>query len=238
MANQCVGDCVVPTGKWYGRIDDDDENTYCEYCIENGCVSIVEDKLIEVTEDYDGGYSCDCPKRHEHPRMKLDCCPGSTSIDCGTWYTPPGKSVEECTYCEWCVENKCIESDNLTRVMHFLVDCTCDCPKCQDKFISPLTCPACENNVVMGTVFEGDCKNCGTDADFTYCRGCSYLLKSCWLCGETIKSGDEYVEKICNTINEQIIVLSQKFEAVIEKYGGRTKDEVICELLKKDTESN
>jgi len=38
----------------------------------------------------------------------MECCVGHERISLGNWYCPKGKTPQECTYCEYCIQNGCI----------------------------------------------------------------------------------------------------------------------------------
>jgi hypothetical protein len=62
---KCVGDIYVSFGTWKTQSDVDSNITFCEYCVENGCVSDISLAPIEIT----GVCNCDCPQKEQH---KLD----------------------------------------------------------------------------------------------------------------------------------------------------------------------
>jgi hypothetical protein len=90
------------------------------------------------------------------PMEKPLACIGDMRISCGIWYSPHGKTAYEFTYCEWCVDNGCVDKRNVYQVTsktlkddylkscleqgtrpneyHLsqigkICNCNCDCPK-------------------------------------------------------------------------------------------------------------
>lgn len=140
----------------------------------------------------------------------MDCCVGDTRVNFGTWYSPNGKTPEECTYCEYCINNKCINISEVYKLEDQAVQCSCDCP---NKKIHPKLycyfCPKCEIERFnkMRPTSQGTCKRCKYPTPFitqAYCASCSIELNSCYDCGLPIKDGNIYIQEIETIITKQI----------------------------------
>ena len=185
------------------------------------------------------------------------CCVGLHRVNNGTWYVPNGKTKEQCTYCEWCVKNGCVEEKDVSQISGSIRDCNCDCNK-KHPHIVKLICPFCTVNQIntCSLAMCSKCKNCGIiHGSGTHCVGCSYQLKICGDCGQPIKTGDEYisiikefVEKRINCNNAHIAEeydgyyvdenkrFEMKLSAVIQECSGKTVEEmqqIIIENMRK-----
>lgn len=148
----------------------------------------------------------------------MDCCAGDTPINFGTWYCPYGKTPEECTYCEYCVKNKCINISHLRKLEQTLQHCTCDCPKkhLHEKLFCYL-CPKCEVERMgkQPPPPDGKCKQCKFPVPFStqvYCASCSIQFKSCYECGIPIKEGNAYITDIEYVISKYIKEIKELME--------------------------
>lgn len=113
-------------------------------------------------------------------------CVGSTRINFGKWYSPIGYTSSEFTYCEWCVQNGCVNPANV-RDVGTVNQCNCDCANrqlhvCIEKFV----CDRCKSEVGMMTCDMSTCEKCNgptTSGCIMYCNGCSALFRICIYCG-------------------------------------------------------
>jgi hypothetical protein len=140
----------------------------------------------------------------------MDCCVGDTPINFGNWYCQNGKTAEDCTYCEYCVNNKCIDVSQLYKLSDSTYHCTCDCPK---KHSHPKLfcyfCPKCEIERfgMEPPKAGGACKKCKFQtplANQAYCASCSIQLKSCYECGLAIKDGNSYITDVELSISKHV----------------------------------
>lgn len=154
----------------------------------------------------------------------MDCCVGKTRINFGKWYCPHDKTPEEFTYCEYCYNNGCVDKstvydlqetlDNLTEAPN----CNCDCPNQESHpLLSAIMCPICEISSygMMQCCACGNCKKCGILTPYSgecYCIGCSYQLKACYDCGESVKDGNTYIPEI----EELVIKLIEREKGLME----------------------
>lgn len=159
--------------------------------------------------------------KHFHRPIVFDFCPGKRRMPYGQWWVPEGKSSQACTICEYCYNNKCLGEVKLVPYYHpnFNLssnyignippdqlndgNCDCDCPKSKDHpQPQNLQCPPCriKSSEIFGSLTSiGVCKQCTNWTSYletTYCPSCSYLLKACHKCGETIKEGNSYINAI------------------------------------------
>lgn len=223
MATCCVGNIRVKTGKWYSPKGKTAlEITYCEYCIINKCIDIADVVEIDLTDNL-GGCTCDCIKSMEHPRMKMDCCTGPFRNNYGTWYVPNGMTKEQCTYCEWCVDNGCYDKNDMKLVTDangYTFNCDC---KREHTHIVSIMCPECyvQEMEGMGHLAAcGKCVNCGNYTPYggiKYCPSCSYISRKCHQCCINIKSGNDYLEMITKFIEDKIKSNNERL-ADAEKY--------------------
>lgn len=114
-------------------------------------------------------------------------CVGDTRISFGKWYSPTGKTPQECTYCEWCVENGCISMDDVHDVGP-VTNCNCDCVnKANHEHIKKYVCEECkldDGGIMMCGL--GECIKCTRDTSnigVDYCDGCSAIFNKCAYCG-------------------------------------------------------
>jgi hypothetical protein len=140
----------------------------------------------------------------------MDCCSGDIPINFGTWYSQLGKTPEECTYCEYCFNNKCIDISQLYKINDLSQHCVCDCPKknMHPKLLCYL-CPKCEIERFGSSPSQsnGTCKKCKFRTPFAthaYCASCSIQFKSCYECGLPIKNGNTYITEVETVIQKHI----------------------------------
>ncbi len=142
-------------------------------------------------------------------------CPGKNiSINFGTWFYPINSKPSECTICEYCVKNGCVDKSTMQKINYTILDyvtyiftkkqklISCDCDnKLRHAVMMPLLCPYCEVKFsdYSCTSTCGICKRCHQEISLesnTYCTGCSFFLNSCYSCGEEITHGNIYIDQI------------------------------------------
>ena len=102
-------------------------------------------------------------------------CVGDFRLRVGNWYVPNGKTPQECTYCEWCIRNGCINI-NETTLLELdcnMTGCNCDCPKQADHPKLKFDCCIGSNPSNFATWYY-DTKNENNDLACQYCfdNGC------------------------------------------------------------------
>ena len=119
-------------------------------------------------------------------------CPGSSRISgVRTWYVPKGMTPQECTYCTYCYEHKCMNMDTLdVRAVQSEVNSrvNCDCTAHKFKY-DPLVCVSCRNNMRIVPADISECHNCGGyvhSSGLKYCNQCTHTLQACVFCGEHV----------------------------------------------------
>jgi hypothetical protein len=151
----------------------------------------------------------------------MNACPGNNIfINYGTWYYPQDKSPSECTICAWCVNNGCFKASTLNKISHGIINYlipinnkphySCDCEN-QSKHptMIPFLCPTCKYKRCYSTCHasSGNCIRCNKEIATgcnKYCSGCSFLLKSCYACGDEITYGNEYIDSIKKLFSDKI----------------------------------
>lgn len=119
--------------------------------------------------------------------MSLSACTGQFRVHHGKWTVPKGSTAEECTYCEWCVTNGCIQLEEGYTTRHDLHNCLCDCPiKQSHASIQVYNCGGHEDEI--GMCMMGTCKACckqnaTPSSAEDYCQACSALFGICEVCG-------------------------------------------------------
>lgn len=198
-------------------------------------------------------------------RHKIDFCNGKEKLKSDDWWVLNGSNASKCTYCNWCVENGCIDKTTVTQSSGEVMTCYCDCRKQHNNNPIALKCTTCMIKMGFTSTFYlddiflkdesavthkgGKCISCGLKHDFmNYCDVCSYVSKHCVYCGESLKSGDDYVKDLAELIerikkryaectpqqNPTIPLLrenihkyfSKMLELVKEKYSGKSVEEV------------
>lgn len=165
-------------------------------------------------------------KTMHFPRpVVFDFCPGKTRMPYGQWWVPEGKRPEECTICEYCVNQRCLGDVKLLPYYHASFNlsgnyigeipldqlqngnCDCDCPK-RHQHPTPrnLFCPLC--TITEKTCkYSNTCQQCGNEVhykDVVYCPPCSHLAKACQRCGEKFKDGNTYIKEIVTFFTDEI----------------------------------
>lgn len=120
-------------------------------------------------------------------KYTINACVGNTRINFGKWYSPIGKTSVECTYCEWCVANGCVDIKDVYDVCT-VRNCNCDCPNKKDhEKIKEYTCEK-HNRCIMscdtGTCEMPNCEIYTCSGMAKYCAGCSAIFGICEVCGE------------------------------------------------------
>lgn len=91
--------------------------------------------------------------------MRSIACTGDFCVHRGKWTTPRGMTPEECTYCEWCVTNQCVQLEEGYTVRKDLSHCLCDCPvKHTHSSIHIYNCGKHRDS--MGDCAMGTCRSC------------------------------------------------------------------------------
>lgn len=142
------------------------------------------------------------------------------------------------TYCNFCVENKCVDSSKLSKTNtsdhHSHIKCMCPNKK-KHPCIVYLVCPTCyaKNIDSKHLCITGLCKNCGDNINYvmsTYCDKCSFSLKSCFDCGNIIKNGNHYISEIEKMIANEYLV-NEKYNSYFHKvkinYMNKTEKEML-----------
>jgi hypothetical protein len=123
--------------------------------------------------------------------MEARACTGEFRVHCGKWTTPRGMTPQQCTYCEWCISNKCVQLEEGYTQRENLNNCSCDCPlKETHTSIEPYNCGG--HRGWIGGCSMGTCGSCFKNNSTTstmqkYCRACSALFAICDVCGITSK---------------------------------------------------
>jgi len=184
------------------------------------------------------------------PNDKLAFCVGRTRVNFGTWYVPNGKTSQEFTYCEYCIENGCASRDEVYQAVGNARNTNCDCPRQKEHpLFQTLECPVCivKGIGMMRAASCGICTECGNSTPYTgqtYCSGCSWDLKACYECGQKINEGNSYLEDVKKIIDKRInrtksMHVSEKYiqedisrygqiyGKTVQLYSNRSKEEMI-----------
>lgn len=119
--------------------------------------------------------------------MEATACTGNFRVHRGKWTTPKGMTPKECTYCEWCVTNQCIQLEEGYTVNQNFSNCLCDCPVKQNHAsIQIYNCGGHQGGI--GLCMMGTCRACfranTTSSSLEkYCPACSALFGICEVCG-------------------------------------------------------
>lgn len=119
--------------------------------------------------------------------MEATACTGHFRVHRGKWTIPKGMTPQQCTYCEWCVTNQCVQLEEGYTVKQDLSNCLCDCPfKDSHASIQLYNCGKHEDSIGLGMM--GTCRLCfrrNTTASSLekYCGACSALFGICEVCG-------------------------------------------------------
>ena len=166
--------------------------------------------------------------QHFPKPVVFDFCPGQRRMPYGQWWVPKGKTAAECTICEYCCNN-CFSEVAMKPYLHKhfnmsgkyegliphkemkTTNCNCDCPKSEEHpKPKELYCPPCyfESIEVFGYCASlGTCRECKNQTSYSameYCPNCSYLLKACHMCCDTLKDGNSYIDAVMNKLDESI----------------------------------
>lgn len=112
-------------------------------------------------------------------------CVGDIKINFGKWYSPVGKSAYECTICEFCVQNGCVEKSDM-REIDEINQCVCNCINKQNHLcIEEYACTEC---LISCNIEKLDTNKCTICKEYTnyytkYCAGCSAIFEKCIYCG-------------------------------------------------------
>jgi len=115
-------------------------------------------------------------------------CVGDTRISFCKWYVPIGKSSTEFTYCEWCFNLGCINSQDIKDTYNSgeLLQCNCDCINNHVKITKYL----CHKHYGENSISNGQrkcktpkCKILTSSKRNTRCQGCSAIFGICEICG-------------------------------------------------------
>ncbi len=119
--------------------------------------------------------------------MQATACTGDFRVGRGKWVIPRGMTPQQCTYCEWCITNKCVQLEEGYTVKQNLNGCLCDCPvKHTHGSIQIYNCG--KHNGLFGLCDLGRCRACFRDAvtessAYLYCGACSASFGICEVCG-------------------------------------------------------
>ncbi len=150
----------------------------------------------------------------------IDCCIGSAKVGFGKWYTPIGLTTSQCTYCEFCYNNGCIDKSNVYEATNIkpnkynsLTNCNCDCPnQSNHERVVPIKCPFCNIEAECLLCGAGKCQDCETAVPYFFyklCDGCSYRNKSCYRCGNDINTGNSYITSVKGYIEDKYSELEE-----------------------------
>ncbi len=121
--------------------------------------------------------------------MNINACVSSklrTSF--GKWYTPHEKTPQECTYCEFCVKNGCINTEDVYKLNDAeICNCNCDCPNQHaHDCLKPYICEKHTHMYYMLTTCDMNaCKKCAkmmASGSMNYCDACSAIFNVCVYC--------------------------------------------------------
>lgn len=121
---------------------------------------------------------------------RIEACVGSHKIRFGKWYTPNDKQPAECTYCEWCIRNGCIDVLETYLVEGVEGQANCDCPnQSTHEKIKSYVCEKCQKkggvmNCALGRCKMPGCRGYTSSMGKPYCKGCSAIFHKCEYCGE------------------------------------------------------
>lgn len=143
---------------------------------------------------------------------KITFCNGRIPLKSCDWWVPNRVKPEDFTYCNWCVENGCIDKSEVTKLQDKEITCNCDCPTDHENRPIVLICTTCKikfgyryinqfddiflKDEIVSTIFSTNkqCRNCSINNNNNcYCDFCSYTTNHCAECGENLKNGDEYI---------------------------------------------
>lgn len=192
----------------------------------------------------------DCTQPLSFNRLKG--CVGNIRIRFGTWYVPKGKTPQECTYCEYCVENGCIPKSEVNPMIEEPKGVNCDCPKqIVHLTLKAPECPICQiRDSILRFSSCGSCSNCHRETPYIgqkYCAGCALQLNSCYECGQEIKDGNSYLEEIEAVLDRRINKMKKMKVSdediqkginrlneirirMIQRLSNKSKDEV-CQMV-------
>lgn len=119
----------------------------------------------------------------------INNCIAHRQLSFGKWYSPNGKKPNEFTYCEWCVNNGCVDIKDVYDV-GVVKGCNCDCANRRTHI--PLEKYLCDEHKKGGGIMlsiMGTCTmpNCGVYTPHRsnkYCFGCSAIFAVCEVCGK------------------------------------------------------
>lgn len=136
--------------------------------------------------------------------VKLNFCVGHNRVNNGTWYLVRGVRPADGTYCEFCVENGCVDKDNVFKLPGPIKDCNCVCEG--KHFAVTFVCPTCTGLLEFTPDTKYPCQNCKIAGIryAKYCACCSYGQKCCANCGETSKNFDEYFQMFQNIVSQLV----------------------------------
>ncbi len=179
-------------------------------------------------------------------------CVGSIRVSYGKWYSPNGQTPQDCTYCNFCIENGCIPRSEVWQLTEPVKNCNCDCPKQkQHPRIKEIQCPTCRVKQIgrLRCATCGTCSHCQCQTSYIgqkFCSGCSWLLNSCKECGQEIQDGNFYIEAIKKKIEKlkaklseypisgypdlaqkQSVMYDEILKNAIQEYSGKSRDEIL-----------
>ena len=116
MSSFCVGRSRISQGIWYSPVGKTShECTYCEFCINNGCIPV--DQVYKIDPSIIRNCNCDCLNMSSHPLLRGLECPKCMSegegmmrcASCGTCKNcngvTPYVGQSYCTGCSWKLES-------------------------------------------------------------------------------------------------------------------------------------
>jgi hypothetical protein len=119
----------------------------------------------------------------------ISACVGNIKINYGKWYAPIGKTAYQCTICEFCILNGCVEKSavyELDEINQYSCNCTNN-----HTHIEEYVCEDCIYDCNFIIADMGKCITCKEFTKNKYCNGCSAIFSKCIYCGIDRKATGE-----------------------------------------------
>ena len=177
--------------------------------------------------------------------FKFDCCFGPYSSKYRIWHLLKG--TNNTFFCEYCVENGCINKTNITRYTGQLEVSGCSCSK-KHPHVVDLVCPTCQVKIILKIpiFFCHKCYICTyplKDKRNTLCTTCSFISKHCARCKNEIRSGDDYIDDLYAILEKIKLHDAHKDEEHIKQHMhyiinclGEQIEKISCEFDGKTNE--